>query len=247
MFRLIPLLSLAACAPVSGVWMVTFPYDDGAITCETSIAENYVDGYVPEGDTGTTTGDWQYSEEYVGSDALSFFQIETTAGGDAVLLVGSAAYPGEKVDGNWLFEWTTDESSTATATHETGYAYSETYTATSKSRFTIDRQGLFGGTAEGKLLYQDLTTVGWRESDTWEEELMFEIGDEGQTPVDLYLVYEDGGDEYAQVNDWETEDCTAADCELTVTEDCRGEGSFTAVRTHYGHEETWSYLQGSGN
>lgn len=245
-YRLLPLLSMCACAPVSGVWMVTWPYDDDAITCETTVEENFVDGYVPSDDVGPVTDEWQYASEYVGSDTLSFLQIETTAGGDAVLVVGDAAYPGTLEKGQWVFEWNEEESSTETATHESGYGFTETTSHLGKNRFTLDRGGLLGGKADGQLLFQDVSTSSWKEDDEWEEDLTMQIGTSGSIPSYVYLVYDDEGDELPLYNEFDATDCSG-DCSLSVVTDCRGDGAFTAVRTHYRHEETWAYLAATGN
>lgn len=243
---LLPLLALTACAPVSGIWMVTWPHDDEAITCETTIEENFLDGYVP-GDPGEPVDqDWQYAEDYVGADTLSFFQVETTAGGDAVLVIGSAAYPGTRSGGEWVFEWEAAETSTSTATHESGYAFRESSSTSSTLRVTLDRAGLFGGKADGRLLVQNVSTLAWTEDDEWDEDLAMEIGSSGAIPSYQYLVWDDDGDESPLYNEYDVTDCSG-DCELSVTDDCRVDGSFTAVRTHYQHEETWTYLQSTGN
>lgn len=235
-----------ACSSVSGVWMVVIPYQEAAVTCQTSINENYVDGYAPEDGSGPVTGDWTFTEDYVGSDALMFVQIETTVGGEAVLVMGNQAWPGVKDQGSWLFTWTDGYEDTQTTEHTSGYSFTEASSYASTSSISLSVTGFGGDSATGLITQDEEASEGYVESDEWDDDVRDYIGTTGQTPSSDYLVYDDGGDERPQYNDYDVADCTG-DCQLTVTTTCTGSMDFTAVRTDYSDEDTFQYLMSTTN
>lgn len=237
--------ALAGCSSVSGVWMIVIPYQEDATTCTESLTENFVDGYQPEGGT-TTTSDWTFTEDYVGSDALMFAQIETTVGGEAVLVIGAEAWPGVKDQGSWVFTWSDGYQDNQHTEHTSGYHFEQNTSYVETSSISLSIEGLGGDSGTGLFAQDSEAVEAYIESDAWEDEVRNTIGSSGQIPSDQWLVYEDGGDEFPQDNVYDEADCTA-DCQLTITTTCTGSTTFTAVRTDYKQEDSFDYLRGTTN
>ena len=228
-----------------GIWMMTFVVDEDTVsTCSTNIDENFDEGYVP-GEGSSSGSDWTYTQSFDPSDSLGFAQVETTTQGGAVMVVGGLAYPGEKVeDGVWRFEWVDETTDTQTSAHDSGYRYSVTTHSTTSGvvRFVPTA----GGLATGTLISNGTTEIAYVETDEYDQDLTFEIGPTGQIPASSYLVYEDGGDEYPQVNEYDVEDCNATTCQLTVSDQCSIEVQFDAERTDFKEEAAYAHIQDAG-
>lgn len=232
-------------ASPKGIWMFTFIVDETTVsTCDTTIEENFVDGYVPG--EGTSSGsDWTYTETFDPSDSLGFAQVETTTEGGAVMIIGGLAYPGEKVeDGVWRFEWTDASTQESVAAHESGYRYAvETHTESSGIiRFVPEANGI----AHGTYIADSSTSTAYVETDEYDQDLTFEIGPTGQIPSADYLVYDDNGDEFPQENDYDVADCQATTCQLTVSDACSVEVQFDAERTDFKEEAAFAHVGAAG-
>lgn len=211
---LLPALFLAACTP-SGVYMITVPYSEGAIECDSSLEENFSDAYSPDPEDGGD-GPWTYESTYTGADQVLFFHIAPTSGGTAVLTWGNAAYPGAPDGDGWTFEWTQHTDGSETAHHEDDYDYSESYSNDSTVTIHI-AQPLFAE-LNGTVAGTSASVHSWTESDEWDTE---DIGVyEGEIPSSSYLVYKDSGDLYPQVNSPEEDDCKSGTCELSISQSC---------------------------
>lgn len=239
-------LPLSGCifASPRGIWLLTFTFDDNTTSeCETTITENFTDGYVPGADSPTQS-DWTYTETVDPPDALGFAQIETTAAGQGVLVFGGAAYPGTKEKDQWVFEWADQSTDKATAEHSTGYELTETVSSNSSLTLTMTQSG---PNASGVLQSKDTSTDAWTESDDWEDEVADTIGTIGQIPSADWLVYMDDNDnERPQENAYDEDECDGSTCELTVKDTCTLAIDFTAIKTDFHEEAAYAHLVGAG-
>jgi hypothetical protein len=234
---------LAGCSPSgpAGIWLIQVKYDaDAGVECATNIEENFTDGYVPGDDSAPTESEWTYEQSTTGSDSLLFAQIETTAAGEGVLLIGGDVLPGTAAGGAWSFAWTDESGTEDAAEHESGYRYTERTGSASEIAIELT---LTGETASGVLVASSDESMRWTETDEYGDGAENYVGTSGQMPSDEYLVYNERGDEYSQQNGYEDDDCEGSTCELTVTSSCEGTNTFTATRTDYQDEDAYSYLQ----
>ena len=236
---------LAGCNNLSGIWIFEIPWEEDNGSCTTTIEENFTDAYVPQ---ATTPGEspWTYGGEERGSDAIAFGQIETYGKGQAVLVIGTTAWPGTKEGDSWTFTFTKDTEDIDFANHESGYGYQESSTSEASTTYTFTPGR--GRTAEVEVVGGSQDKVVYEEVDTWTEELLGEIGYTGQIPADQYLVVGEGFNQEAAVNTYDVEDCTAGDgtCRLSVTTRCSAKGSFTATQTDFEDEDYYEHLAGAG-
>lgn len=196
------------------------------------------------GSGGGSDSEWTYTSTFDPSDSLGFAQVETTTKGGAVMVVGGVAYPGEAVEDEWVFDWLDESTSTEQSEHESGYRFTTT-TVNSTSgtiRLTIDG----GGLAHGTYTSDGATRIEWNESDEYDQDVADQIGERGQIPSSSYLVYDDGGGEPPQYNEFEENDCDSDTCELAVTEACSLGVVFDAERTDFNEEAAFNHLQTAG-
>lgn len=245
---LLPLAALlTGCTDLTGIWLFQIPYQESTAGCDTSVAENFSEGYVPaEGEA--TVGEWLYTEDYEGTDAIAFGQIETYGKDQAILVLGTAVYPGTKDGKSWIFEWVNDETSQTKEEHYQGaavdYGYLAEETSVSTTTYTFDMEGKKQATV--KIESTGTSTVHWFESDEWPDEVAAEIGSSGQIPSYSYLVYDDAGDSYSQYNDYDVDDCQGNVCEILVETTCSDDGEFIAYKTDYNEEDYYEHMQGAG-
>ena len=76
---LLPAILLTGCS-FNGVYMIVVPYSEGGVTCDESLDENFDAGFSPVGEDGGP-GEWTYTEDFVGADAITFFHIAPTSSG----------------------------------------------------------------------------------------------------------------------------------------------------------------------
>jgi hypothetical protein len=230
--------------PPRGIWLLTFIFDDETTSeCETTISENFIDGYIPGADSPNES-DWTTTYESDPPDALGFAQIETTDKGHAVLIFGGAAYPGAKEEDGWVFSWSAESTDTMTMEHVSGYDFiDETFSSQSLTLSMADE----GSTAHGVLRSEALDTRDWMESDGWSEAVADDMGATGQIPSAKYLVYLDDNDnERPQANEQEEDDCEGDLCELGAETVCSLQIRFDAVKTDFHEEEAYSHLGPAG-
>lgn len=238
---LAPALLLAACAPgPDGIWLLEVPWEDGG-GCESSISENFTDGYIP-GESGDGTSEWTYSDAYEGADSISFAQIETYGDGTAVLVVGTAAYPGVKEGEEWVFTFEKETTQADWADHDSGYGWKITQNTKSDATYTFSFE-----TADRALVDVEgssTDTVLWQESDEWDID---DVGVYSQLLFEDYVVYDDPDDgQRDQENVYNEDDCTGAVCELQFVTSCSSSGEFTATLTDYDNSDYYDYLSGVG-
>ena len=237
---LLPALLLSACSSPSGIWLLEVPWEDGG-GCETTISENFVDGYVP----GQAAGDasaWTYADAYQGADSISFAQIETYGSGTAVLVVGTEAYPGVKEDGGWVFTFEKETVQADWADHDSGYGWKTTQSVQSGATFTFTFEG--ADRAQVEVEGSSTDTLLWEETDEWDLE---EVGVYSQVPFEDYIVYDDeDGYQREQENEPLTQDCVSEICQLEFKTTCSSSGEFTATRTDYDNSDYYDYLSGVG-
>ena len=239
---------LTGCNSLTGIWLFEIPYQDASLNCDTTIQENFSDGYVPQGD-GPGVSDWVYTDDYEGSDAVAFGQIETYGGDAAVLVIGTAVFTGLKEGDDWIFDWSDSEVITDAEEHYDGdrvdYGYLREDQTVSTVSYTFTPSGK--KSAEVKVESTGTTTTTWYESDTWSEDLAFEeIGETGQIPSRDFLVYDDEGDSYSQTNHYEDSDCTSDVCQLQVETSCSEDGEFIAYKTDFEDEDHYRSMRESG-
>lgn len=233
---------LAACSNPAGIWLVQMAYDETAgVECEEDFSENFTDGYVPGDDTEPVDSEWTYEQSTTGSDTLGFAQIETTAAGQGVFIMGGDVLPGTLEKGVWTFSWTEDTGSEDSEEHEEGYRFTTFDATSSEIKVTLTFDGMDIATGEIKASMVD--EEGWSESDEWGDEVAGYIGGTGQIPSSSYLVYDDGGDEYTQYNAMEDDDCDGDECSIRITTTCSGKNTFTATRTDFVDEDAYAHLQ----
>lgn len=219
---LLPAILLTGCS-FNGVYMIVVPYSEGGVTCDESLDENFDAGFSPVGEDGGP-GEWTYTEDFVGADAITFFHIAPTSSG-AVVTWGDAAYPGVAEGDGWTFSWEKSTSGFDEAEHEDGYTYREEYDSSAVVNIHI-AQAVFGEVT-GTISSTSTSHYDYYESDKWDvEDTDFSTG---VIPSPEYLVYKEDGELYPQVNDSEEKDCDDSDCFIKLTTDCQGDpSSFTA-------------------
>jgi len=240
--RFLPaLLLLGACTP-SGVYMITVPYVEGSIECDTTLDENFVDGFSPDPSDGGSS-DWTYTETYTGADSVGFFHIAPTSGGTAVLTWGDSAFPGVAEGDGWTFTWAEDTQGSDTAEHKSGYSYTESFHSVTTTTFHITQPPFadIAGTVSGS----STSTREYTESDKWDE------GEtsiyDGQIPSDQYLVYKESGDLYPQANDFDVKDCKDSDCTITLSDSCtQAATDFTAKQVSGEDVMLYDTIKGDG-
>lgn len=227
---LLPAIFLSACTP-SGVYMITVPYSEGSIECDSSLEENFSDAYSPDPEEGGD-GPWTYHSTYTGADAILFFHIAPTSGGGAVLTWGDDAFPGVAEGDGWTFSWTQHTDGSESASHQDDYDYTESWVNDSTVTIHV-AQPLFAelsGTVSGT----SSSSRSWTESDEWDTE---DIGVyDGQIPSADYLVYKDSGDLYPQVNGPEDDDCKSGTCELSIETSCTQAGTAFSAKQVSGND-----------
>lgn len=262
MFRLPLLLTpllLSGCGLGSGagIWLLTFVVDDETESvCDTTIRENFTDGYVPGGGSSPDSN-WTYTETYDPPDALAFAQLETTVSGEAVLVYGGVAYPGVGTKGSWTFTWADEESQGATEEHVSGYRYAVTSANSTSVTILMDMDG--GNRATGSMKSDGTGDMSYEESDELDfdhddiDEVTDQYGMNGQIPSSSYLVYDNDDDDqvpqdnsFDEDDDNEGDDCESGMCELSVTSTCTLSVNFDAERTDFQEEAAYAHLVGAG-
>lgn len=241
---MLAILSLIACGPdLSGVWAITVPYDPGTIECNTAIDENY-DGHVPDGGGGTSDGDWTYTDDFTGADALTFFQIMASGDGKQTLFMGGLAYPGVWNQDQWEFSWSKTTAETAVAKNDNDYGFAEV--DNDDDTTTITLKLTTGETGEGSVESSSDHKKYYEETDEWDNG---DVGtnDSGNTPVDQYLIKKDSDDNtVSQRNISDDDDCDGSTCKLTVQTTCSGSGDFTAERVRTDDQDAYEYVMSHG-
>lgn len=239
--RFAPVMLLAACAPgPDGIWLLEIPWEDGG-GCQTAITENFTDGYVP-GQADDSDSDWTYADQYEGADAISFAQIETYGDGSAVLVVGTAAYPGVKEGEEWVFAFERQTTQADWADHDNGYGWQITQSSQSDSTWTFSFET--PETASVSVEGTSLDTELWQESDRWDIDA---VGVYSQLQFEDHVVYDDPDDgQRDQENSPDEADCQGDVCELQFTTSCSSSGDFSATLTDYDNSDYYDYLSGVG-
>lgn len=224
----------------AGIWFIEVAYDaEAGLDCVDTITENFTDGYAPS-DTEVEGGEWTEDETTTGSDSAMFVQIETTAPGEAILVIGNSVYPGTWSSKTWTFEWAEERGTQSSATHRSGYTFTESTARTSTVTLQMVPDG--ADNATGTIDSNTVDETAWTESDEWNDTLSEQIGTTGQMPSDLYLVYDDRDRQAPQSNTFDVVDCDDVTCRLTVDSTCAGTNDFTAMRTDYADEDAYGHL-----
>jgi len=237
---IIGLVLLSGCAlPEAGIWALSIP-TDSTTECVTEINHNFTDAYQEEDDV-VVEDEWTYTDDSTTSDTLIFAQIEELGDGEALLLIGSEAYPGVETDNGWRFSWKGSEDSTNSEEHSSGYAFFANTIGTATETITLN---VSGRTAKGKTSAESSTTRSWTESDEWDPKLTgFGFG---RIPAQNYLLIDVDGTPQTASNRAQETNCGGADCSLEVVSTCTGEGTFTATQLHYDDPAVYEYLDSSG-
>ena len=228
------LLALTGCSDPTGIWL--FQLETGDFDCEETISENYNDGSVPGGTSGTS--DWTNTYTETVSPALAFGQITQHSAKEGVLVIFGEVYPGTLDGGVWTFQWTHEQSSEDTDSHSDGYSYSESVVGTSTTTWSLD---ISGDDATGSVSGDEDTTVGWTESDEWDPTENGIFG--SQIPSDMYLVDSDG---FGVVSTDDESDCSSDDCELSVSTVCSGSTPISATWSGFLEEDAYEGVNTSG-
>ncbi len=238
------ILALIGCgADMTGIWAMIVPYNPDTTECATAITENY-DGHEPDDGGSTSGGDWTYTEEFTGADALMFFQIIASGDGKATFFAGNLAFPGTWNADQWEFVWarTTDETSIAKNDNDYGFAQVDETNETT----TIAFKPLTGETAEGNVDDSSVNSSHWEETDEWDNDDV-QTDNDGNTPVGTYLTKQDEDDNnVSQRNDSEDDDCDGNTCTLTVETTCASSGDFTAERVKTDDQDAYDYVMSHG-
>lgn len=242
------LLSTVACLggasdDPSGIWMLTFPGADTSTTsCTDTLTENFVDAE-PQSEDGDTSSDWTYTTESSSSGGIVFVEVATTDDGGAVLLLADAAFPGVETESGWSFEWEDVVETVEGTSHSSGYTYSETTISTDRTTVTLTATE---DAMTGTLTASAVSSLAYRESDTFSAEVVDEIGTYGDIPALVYLeVPRDNGAPLPAYNDATRTDCSGT-CEIVLTTSCEGASEFSAVRTSLQAASTYVELASAG-
>lgn len=227
------MMALTGCKDPTGIWL--FQLETSGFECVDTITENYNDGSVPGGTTGTSEWTLEYTETV--SPALMFGQIAQHSRTEGVLIFGGEVYPGTLADGTWTFSWTGEESSQSSETHQDGYRFGYDVVGTGTTTFSLD---ISGDDAVGEISGETDATQTWTESDEWDrnENGVFS----SQIPSTTYLV---DGDGFGVTNSDVESDCSAADCELSVQSLCSGATPFTATWSGFLEEDAYEGVAGA--
>ncbi len=242
---LLPLLMvLPGCDGADGTWMftrnLTVAVGD---ECTSGVTHDFVGAYEPTAAPADTS--WTEADTAEVSSDVFFGRVDQE-GKNAVLIVGSAAYPGAKQDdGSWVFSWDHTASGRESDTHASGYNYIYTYDTTNTSRVsgTFGHDG-FTGTWEDS----SQSVSSWTETDTWSDEVAATVGTTGRVPASSYLLKLDTtGVEVAATNDYQTQDCDVTGCLLTVTTACAYTYDMTGQQTGFTPDDAqWTEDAGQG-
>jgi len=228
------LLALTGCTDPTGIWL--YALSGSILECTETITENYSDGAVPGGTTGTS--DWTITYDETVSPELFFGQIVKHSRTEGVLVVGDAVYPGTLAGGIWTFTWTNEESSTSSESHADGYTYTHDVVGTITTSWTMD---IGGDNAEGNVEVVADTTDIFGETDEWEPNDVGIFG--SQVPSDNYLQDSDG---FGVTNNPDDADCSSSNCELTVQAVCSGTAPFTATWAGFLEEDAYEGVSTAG-
>lgn len=241
--RTFPLLALSLLATgcsmggPSGIWMIQYtPVVTDEDPCETTGTENFSNVDFPE-DITTEKGDWTETVTREVSDMLLFVQIETTASGEAVLLLGNAAYPGTNDGGTWTFKWDAATANSDVLEHVDGYQYTEASESTDSTVFTIEPKG---DTATGLIKSNSDQTQSWSESDEWDADATG-VSD-GSIPADML----ENSEGQPGRNTSDRAECDAPNCQIAMATTCQASQDFSAIKTDYDDEDAYDYLMSSG-
>lgn len=221
------MLALAAtlgtgCAGTNGVYTF-FVYPGAGQDPTVEVQHNYLGAFVPDDDDD----EWTITETEDGSPQVFFGEIFDVAGEDSKVLVAQdQVLFGNKVDGNWVFEWAAFETDETVETHDTGYSFSHLEDLEMVTTLTVDLSGRTGtGTFETRIIDID----DYAETDTWDQ------GDVGRfngaTPAANYLVDDDGS---SVRNEADETDCEADPCTLVVTRTVQISGDLEVRQTNAG-------------
>ncbi len=230
---------------IDGIYMVEVPIESND-NCTDTIEHNFADAYLPDDNE-----EWTNDTSSAQSSSLTFIQIIQIDEENAILIWENDAFPGTGEDEDWTFLWSGEESNSTSESHESGYEFSTSTSATSSVVFAAEfDEGELSGTWESV----SRTNTQWTESDTWSKTLLAspQLGETGQIPSALYLVVDmeqlnpktgqtmiiEGA---AQTNEWDSFDCTAEPCSLKVVAACEGSYEITGVWTGYTEDDAKAY------
>lgn len=249
---LLALLSIG-CAPdlIDGVWQFSMQATDQADdACSDAISHNFTFGWVPVADEEDP--DWTEAQDESLSDQV-FYGLITSTGPDAAsLIIGTEAYPGvHESDGSWTFLWTSMTTSADSATHASGYQWSETSDQTREVLFELQHDG---DVLNGTEYRTTASTQNWSESDSWSGDALDGYlggnGYMGQIPSFSYLVTDDDDPKtdtlVAVYNEAESFDCDNDQCMLNRIIGCDESWPIDAVRTTLSTGEDYEGVVGAG-
>ncbi|MCP4810269.1 MAG: hypothetical protein GY913_23910 [Proteobacteria bacterium] len=228
------LMALTGCKDPTGIWL--FELSTGDFACEDTISENYDDGSVPGGSTGTS--DWTIEYDETVSPMLMFGQIAQHSSKEGVLVIGDEVYPGTLDGGIWTFAWTGEQSSTESETHTDGYGYTYDNVGTSTTTWTLD---IAGDDATGQVAADINETHTWTEDDEWDPAENGQV--RSNIPSTNYLVDDDG---FPVESSAEESDCSSANCELSVQTICSGSTPISATWSGFLEEDAYEGVSTAG-
>lgn len=218
--------------------------------CTVEVTQNFKgavvnDGGQPEESELTSSVGTELSQEVL------FGRIFNNSGENKrVLIINDRIYPGKKQDGQWVYTWTNESTTTGEKSHPNGYNATGTRTT---SRVTEIALQFSGNTAEGTYTVKHRWVQEGEESDEWDssgdapnngdlpEELEFERED-----VDISLQpLTDASDDPLR-NAEDTSDCNDSTCFVNVVTECEAAWTLEAVRTKQSEGE-FDAVESAGN
>lgn len=233
-FPLLPFL--LGCTHADQVWLFEVPFADEP-DCATEITHNFSDAYIPD----TPPGEWNETEQSEQSATLYFAHISQANADNAVLVIAGEVWPGTSTGkGEWEFNWVGVEDTRSSREHDAGYRYTEQAYLEAVETITMTIEG---STASGSWDQTSITDYTWTETDEWEFEVGFTVGD---IPSATYLVYDtEEADDIPQANLADGRDCTDSTCQLRVKDTCAESRDFEATMTGFDTEEAYDQLEGA--
>jgi len=234
---LVALMSLTGCFRTAssweGIWFIEVPVDD-SYECEGDIDENFKEANVPD-DDDPIDSEWTYTEDFKGSNGGFFMQV-LFEDGVAFGIVDDQVYVGREVSGKTLtLTWESSEDSGDYEEHEAGYVYEEKVSGKVTETITLTKtdKNVYSGTVD----VSSDSSVEYLETDEWEASEV-QIGT-GQIPSFLLV-----GD--MNTNEWDVDECSGDECEITVSTKCSGSTDVTATYVGKHNEGLYEGIQDAG-
>ena len=225
-----------------GIWMLEIPSaTDDDQECTDGVTHNFTDATVVE---DNSSSDYTSELTQQRSNSLVLVRIEAIGEGQAVMIVGSEAFPGtETGEGSWSFAWTGSQVTDQLDEHVQGYSYTWSGSSEVTETFFLT---VTKDTLTGTYTLDSFSDDAYTESDSWSDQVAKIVGSGGLIPASRHLTVPGPKADMPASNRFDESDCDADTCELSVSSDCSASLDFTGTLTAFTEDEAYDAVGGAG-